>query len=288
VLIPEPHNPADSNAVAIYVNGLHAGFLPRDIAPAVQPSLLALAAANGGRPVSCPCRIIWHDIGAREKAQVVLHMDTARLGIPASSLDHIPELDRVIQQHWHKLASPAPQLVGCDPAARALLAQAEAHRRAVDDDYGSPSSAWQLVERDFRKVARQLQHAGDPMVADAWLGVARSVRYQKGHRDERIEAAVEALHWNLASREAWAELFDIASAAPHMPTLLTLFRRVPVELRPQVLSQLLRLSRRADRLGNMDPEAGARLRAALAAIAEAEGDKPSIKKLRRDARLHPD
>ena len=38
-----------------------------------------------------------------------------------------------------------------------------------------------------------------------------------------------------------------------VPTLLELFRRIPLESRPKILSQLIALSRGHDRLGNMRP-----------------------------------
>lgn len=43
VLVPEPENPYDHNAVAIYVDGAAVGHLSREMAPAWQPTV---AAAN--------------------------------------------------------------------------------------------------------------------------------------------------------------------------------------------------------------------------------------------------
>ena len=37
-LMPEPGNPHDSNAVAVYLNGALAGHLPRDVAAHVKPA----------------------------------------------------------------------------------------------------------------------------------------------------------------------------------------------------------------------------------------------------------
>jgi hypothetical protein len=61
------------------------------------------------------------------------------------------------------------------------------------------------------------------------------VRYQKGRRDDWIAAAVIALHWNRANAGAWDELIELASAAPHIPTMLDLFGRVPPAARPHVV-----------------------------------------------------
>jgi hypothetical protein len=70
-----------------------------------------------------------------------------------------------------------------------------------------------------------------------------------------------------------------------VPTLLELFRRIPLESRPKILSQLIALSRGHDRLGKRRP-AGEQLRAVLAQIAQADSDKASIAKPKRDARRH--
>lgn len=105
-------------------------------------------------------------------------------------------------------------------------------------------------------------------------------------REHRISAAVTSLYWDRSNKVAWAELVDLASAAPHVPTLLDLFGRVPADARPRVLTKLISLSRGRDRLGNMRPADGERLRAALAAMAETEGDKPTIRKLSADTRKH--
>ena len=63
-----------------------------------------------------------------------------------------------------------------------------------------------------------------------------------------LTAAVEALYWNIANAGAWHELIARAATAPNVPTLITLFARVPRAVRPPVLRQLLTISRGRDRL----------------------------------------
>jgi len=282
VLVAEADNPYDANAVAVYLNGYHAGHLPREIAAAVHAALSGFAAANGGRPPACPARVIWHDAGP----QVILYLDPASLGLPASKFDWAPVSARVIRRGLSMLDRPAPALTGADPSARTMLAAAEERRARVDADFGHSADAWPVTEQAFLAAARHLEAVGDPRVADAWVGVARSVRFQKGRRDDRITAACTALSWDRNSKGAWAELVDAASAAPHVPTLLELFRLVPVTARPPVLSNLISMSRGHDRLGSMHSEAGERLREGLLVIAETDRDKASIAKLTRDARKH--
>jgi hypothetical protein len=64
-----------------------------------------------------------------------------------------------------------------------------------------------------------------------------------------LTAFIEALYWDRANADAWCELLDLAAAAPHVPTLVTLFSRIPVAARPPAAKQLLSLSRGRDRLG---------------------------------------
>jgi HIRAN domain len=286
VLIPEPDNPHDHNAVAVCVNGFLVGHLSREIAGTVQRSLIDFTAANSGRTVACPARILWHEIDSQPAAQVVLLLDPAPLGLEREVFDQVPEIDRVIQQQLCRLNTPAPAMTGYDPRARSLLATAEELRCQADAEYGHGAVRWPEVEHAFRRAIAQLEHACDPQLADAWAGLACSVRYQKGRRDDWINAAVTSLYWDRSNKTAWAELVDLASAAPHVPTLLDLFLHVPTAGRPPVLTKLIRLSRGQDRLGNMRPDNGERLRAGLAAIGETEGDTPTIKKLYADARKH--
>src|SRR5262245_41756935 len=63
VLVPEPGNVHDTYAVAVHVAGEHVGFLPRDLARQVQPALVTFSRAQGGRLVSCPAEIRWHEVG---------------------------------------------------------------------------------------------------------------------------------------------------------------------------------------------------------------------------------
>lgn len=282
LLEPDPGNPHDRNAVRVYLEGHHAGFLPATLAPIVQPALRAFAAAHDGQLVACPAGVYTRDTGP----EVALFLDTEPLGLAPELLDDVPELDQVLSRMLRKLDLPAPSLTGCDPAGRDMLTVAEMLRAEVDADYDRDPDAWPRAERAFRQAASRLEKAGDPMVSAAWAGVARSVRYQKGRRDDRMAAAVIALYWDRSNTDAWDELVDLACAAPHVATLLGLFRRVPAGARPAVLTGLIGLSRGRDRLGNMRPEAGKRLRAGLADIAKANGDKPSITKLARDARKY--
>jgi hypothetical protein len=282
MLVPEPRNPHDPHAVGVHLNGRLAGHLPREVAQRVHASIASFMKANGGRPPACPASVTYHEVGP----EVVLHIDPAPLGLTADAFDHLPDVDRAIQRLLPLVDRTAPALAGSDAAGRAQLAGAEVQYAVVDADYEREPGSWPRVEQMFLLAAERLAQARDPMVAEAWAGVAKSRRFQRGRRDDRLEAAITAICWDTACTSAWGELVDAAGTAPHVPTLLKLFGMIPVEARPSVLSQLIILSRGNDRLGNMRPDEGEQLRAGLARIAADDGDRATITKLARDERRH--
>ena len=102
------------------------------------------------------------------------------------------------------------------------------------------------MERDFRAAARRLEQARDPLTSDAWPVPPAPAATSPAATAKTPKAFIEALQWNLASADAWAELLDYASAVPDIPTLVALFARAPSGVRPRLLRQLLTLSRRAE------------------------------------------
>lgn len=277
VLVPEPGNPHDASAVAVFLGGRLAGHLSRHVTPVVQPALTAFLAARQARGVSCPARISWHQIEERTVAQVVLLLDPAPLGLTADSFRPVPASARVISRALRRLDDPAPALTGYSPEGRSMLEGAE--EQLTDATAAFDPGLWPGVELSFRQAAVLLESARDPLTGPAFAGLAMSVRFQKGRRDDRIEAAAAAVFWDRENEHGWLELVDAASAAPHIPALADIFCQVPIPARPPILRKLLSVSRRQDRLGNMRPPDGARLRAALAEIAAADGDEASLRKL---------
>jgi len=269
VLVPDPGNPYDSNAVAVEVNGELVGFLPRDMARRVQPAIAAFSHAHGGRLVSCPAEIRWHDVGP----QVVLLLDPEPLGLRPAALETVSDMAATIERLLARLDEPSPQLTGGDTQARSALARVEGEREEIEANYERSPDDWPRVEGALRSLAGQLAAAGDPSASAAWLSVARATRYQRGRRDDTLSALIEALYWGRGNDHAWSELVDYASASPHVPMLLELFAQVPFENRAGVLSQLLRISEGHDRLGRLHPAAGARLRDGLLDVAESQGDR---------------
>jgi tetratricopeptide (TPR) repeat protein len=271
-LRPDPGNPHDSNAVAVYVNGEHVGFLPRDMAPRMQPAIAAFSHANGGRLVSCPAEIRWHDVGP----QVVLRLDPRPLGLSPEAVETVPDMAATTMRLLARLDEPSPPLTGSDTQARSALARVEGEREEIEVNYDRSPRDWPRVEDALHSLADRLAIADDPSASDAWLSVARATRYQRGRRDDTLAALIEALYWGRGNEHAWSELVEYVSAAPHVPMLLALFERVPFENRTDVLTQLLRISEGRDRLGRLHLAAGERLRQELLDVAESRGDMATV------------
>jgi HIRAN domain len=273
VLVPDPGNRHDPYAVAVYTADKHVGYLPRAVACQVQPALLAFArGASARRLVSCPADIRW----PRGEPQVVLLLDPGPLGLPPRAFEIIPEMAATLIRLLTSLDEPVPRLTGRDQRARSALAVAEERRTEVEASPGREPGEWPEVERTLRPIASQLTQACDPMASQAWLATARATRYQKSRRDDTLAAITQALYLRRDNADAWSELFDLASAAPHVPTLLALFARVPVEVRGGVLAQLLSISHGRDRMSNLNGAGGERLREGLLELAESQGDTHTL------------
>jgi tetratricopeptide (TPR) repeat protein len=198
------------------------------------------------------------------------------LGLDSEAVEVAPEMAVRIDRLITRLDEPVPQLSGADTNSGAALATAETRREEIEANYDRDPDDWSRLERTFRHLARSLASAGDPLLSEAWLGVARCTRYQRGRRDDTLTAYIEALYWDRGNPDAWHELLDFAAAAPYARTLVGLYARIPFKARPQVLQQLVSVSHGHDRLGNMAPEDGAVLRAELLALAEKQQDRATI------------
>ena len=281
VLVPDPANAYDPNALAVYINDEHVGFLPRDMAWRLRPALAAFSHAHGGCLVACAAEIRWHDIGP----QVVLLIDPQPLGLRAEDFETIPDMAATIGRLLARLDKPSQPLTGVDAQARSSLARAQEDLEETDANYDRGPGDWPRVEAAFQSVAARLARAGDPYVSAAWLGLGRATRYQRGRRDDTLSALIEALYWGRDNADAWSALVDLASAAPHVSTLLALYARVPFGTRAGVLQQLLSISEQRDKLGRLDSAHGDRLRKGLLKLAESQRDNATVATLTGNAGL---
>ncbi len=82
LLLPEPSNPHDAHAIAVYMSGGHVGYVPRDVAAVLQPALISKSASHGGMPGGCPALVSTAD----GKSRIVLTIDLSELGMDPGSL----------------------------------------------------------------------------------------------------------------------------------------------------------------------------------------------------------
>jgi hypothetical protein len=62
VLLPQPANPHDANAIAIWTRGGHVGYIPRLQAPSLHPALAKLEAETGTL-IAIPGSLVPSDFG---------------------------------------------------------------------------------------------------------------------------------------------------------------------------------------------------------------------------------
>ncbi|GIG71141.1 hypothetical protein [Phytomonospora endophytica] len=281
VLVPAPPFAEYPEAVAVYVQTHHVGYLAKDIARQVHPMLLRFALANSGRLPACPAQVEDSDLGL----WVTLSIDPAPLGLSPELFGSSTTIAAVLDGLLHRLDQPQPYLSGLHPAARAALEVAERSCEEVDADYDRSPKAWPRLERNVRGILDELIKASDPWISRAWLALARTTRYQKGRRDDTLRAYVESVYCDRSGAEAARELLAYVAIAPTVPMFVSLYRRLPPALRVAVLPTLLGVSRGYDRYGNMDPGEGELLRSALATLATDEGDNGTLAALAADAGL---
>lgn len=89
LLVPEPNNRYDPNAVAVWIEGKTIGYLSRDNAEVLQPEISRLHRQHD-RPVACRARIVggWdRGPGDRGHFGVRLYLDPADFGVDPEDLD---------------------------------------------------------------------------------------------------------------------------------------------------------------------------------------------------------
>ena len=138
VVVPEPDNPFDSNAVAVKSVAYETiGYLPRAVAALVQPSLGTFHAERGGYP--CCSGTIFG--GSKGIYGVWLDPDFRILGIPANER----KLLRIV--YADESSSARPQSQG---AIRTGLG--EAHARDAQDDTYDLRALHDLPDSDTRAI----------------------------------------------------------------------------------------------------------------------------------------
>jgi hypothetical protein len=87
VLLPEPTNPYDPNAVMVWAGGRHVAYLSRSDAAAYRPAIAAAAAID--HLIACPAQIAARgDIGETANLGIFLHLPA-----PAEALTAVEGID---------------------------------------------------------------------------------------------------------------------------------------------------------------------------------------------------
>ncbi|MBC6461455.1 DUF4429 domain-containing protein [Actinomadura sp. HBU206391] len=281
VLVPEPPASKYPDAVAVYVQTYLVGYLAKEISNQVHRAVLNFAASRGGQLPSCPAEF-YENFGGK---QALLLLDPHPLGLPPALFSHEPELAKTVERLLSQLDQPSPPLQGRHDAARQTLVVAMVECSAATDTRSDerPAGIWPRLEYTVKKIIRQMERTSDPQVADAWLTLARCTRFQKGRRDDTLTAYINCLQSDSGNTDAWSELFEYVCSAPHVPMLVNLYQRVPLQVRPTIAEHLLAVSYGIDRHGNLSTHGGTRLRATLKNLAITQQDHGTIALLSADA-----
>ena len=278
VLVPDPGNSYDPNAVAVYVQGELVGWVPREIAGVLQHALTSRLASYGSQLAGRADVTV----GACGPS-IVVWIDPTPLGLGDDQLRVLPGMDAEMQRLLPRIDEAVAPPSGLDTKARAELTQLEELREQVDADYDRRPDAWPRLERQFRDVAARLDRAGDPAAGAAWLGLARSARFQRGRRADTLAAYTEALRRDPEQVDGWHELLDYLAWSPDVETLMQVLQSAPADVRPKLVPWLLSISRRTDRSGKMPAKDGERLRRSMLEIAERTADRGCLPALYADA-----
>ncbi|MEU0723132.1 HIRAN domain-containing protein [Streptomyces sp. NPDC006140] len=271
-LVPEPQNPHDPNAVAVHLQGQHVGYLPRQNAAILGPKIVALSRRHGGVPVACSADVT----ELFPVPQILLRLNLSDFGVTADTLrgpssEFASTADRLTREI---LAGPS--------SARPITREDSKGRQQLQKAEAASVKAWAEADRDprtlvhiegmFRAALKRMSASGDPEIGRAWLGLARSLRYQKGRRDEVLTAFLTALSFQRDNEEAWREYLRYLCLSPSTEALASAFAAMPPAVRLSLAPKLLAVSWQQDRHGRLAAQEGPQLRKSLVEIAQAAGD----------------
>lgn len=159
--------------------------------------------------------------------------------------------------------------------AELLAAAREAHEEAEREFDRSPETRTGLEEMYLCAVG-SLQAEGDMALGKAWLGLATVRRYQKGRRDDALEAFDAALVASPDDRDVWDAYLDYITYAVSAAALLGIVERMPPVVRLERLPLVVSVGRGADRWGTMSAEDQKVFAAELPGLLDRLGDRPSL------------
>lgn len=134
VLVPEPENLHDPNAIKVLIDGRHVGYLSREDAVIYLPGLRRLTASHSS-PIALSGQIVGG--GQREDGLgmlgVFLDHDPADFGLRPRQTGHIGEMYRQAAIRCRRTARPTTQRNRPPTSTSNRAAAQEAARRGTDD-----------------------------------------------------------------------------------------------------------------------------------------------------------
>jgi stress response protein SCP2 len=175
-------------------------------------------------------------------------------------------------------AQPTPR-----PAASAdgrtgvqLLEAADTAYAHAEQEFDRTPETRAELESIYLAAGRALDAEGHPQRASAWLGLATVRRYQKGRRDDALEAYDAALTAGPDSVEIWDAYLDYITYAFSAAALLAIVERMAAPIRARELPTVIAVGRGTDRWGTMSLDDQRRFTDALPGLLDALDDRPSL------------
>jgi stress response protein SCP2/tetratricopeptide (TPR) repeat protein len=156
-----------------------------------------------------------------------------------------------------------------------LVAAQSAHDEAEREFDRSPETR-AVLERMYLRAVHALDAEGDPALGTAWLGLATLRRYQKGRREDALEAFDAALTASPNEIAVWDAYLDYITYAASAASLTGIVQRMPAAVRVQMLWLVVSVARGTDRWGTMSFEEQKSFTADLPGLLERLSDNASL------------
>jgi stress response protein SCP2 len=157
-----------------------------------------------------------------------------------------------------------------------LLAAAQSAHDEAEREFDRSLDTRAVLEEMYLRAARSLEAEKHAALGMAWLGLATVRRYQKGRREDALEAFDSALAASPDDLDVWDAYLDYITYAASAASLIGIVERMPVAVRAEKLRLVVSVGHGADRWGTMSLEDQKTFTAELPAVLERLGDHASL------------
>ncbi|WP_232661913.1 TerD family protein [Pseudonocardia sp. TRM90224] len=171
---------------------------------------------------------------------------------------------------------PGWALAAVDGTGAELLSAARAAHDDAEREFDRSLETRARLEEMYLRAVRALEAENDAALGVAWLGLATVRRYQKGRRDDALEAFDAALVASPDDGDVWDAYLDYITYAVSAVALLGIVERMPASVRVEKLWLVIGVGRGADRWGTMSVEDQKMFSAQLPGLLKRLGDRPSL------------